>query len=429
MRRLLFTNARLLDPASETDLLGELLVVGKQIADLGRKVFDSPPPDVTVIDCQSLCLAPGLVDMRAQLGEPGLAHKENYHTALKAAASGGVTSIVAMPDTDPVLDHSAAMEFVLRHARQLQSAKVFPAAAITRGLQGKELTNMGLLAEAGALVFSDGFQSVGDTGLMHRALAYASGFDLLIMHHAEDPSLREHGVMNEGEVATRLGLAGIPPMAEAIILERDMRLVAATGARYHAAHISTKEGVEIIRRAKKQGLAVTADTAPPYFSLTDIDVGEYRTFCKLSPPLRAEADRQAVIEGLVDGTIDAIASDHYPQDQDEKRLPFGMAAFGGVGLETLLPVSLELYHRGQMSLLDVLSTLSTEPAQILRLPAGQLAKGHAADFMVFDPDMPWKIEIERLHSKSKNSPFDHRPVMGRVMHTYVDGRLVYSYHG
>lgn len=424
--RVAYVNARLLDPASGLDASGALLTDGEAIAEFGPHLFaDGVPGGIEVVDCDGLCLAPGLVDMRVQLREPGEEHKETLKTGGEAAVAGGITSMVCLPNTHPVIDDVATLEFVARRARKIGLAKVYPYAAATKGLAGKELAEMGMLAEAGALAFTDGTQAIRDAQVMRRALAYAATFGLLIVQHPEEPALAEGGLMNEGEMATRLGLAGIPAAAEAILLERDIRLVELSGGRYHAAHVSTAAGLEVIRAAKKRGLAVTCDTAPPYFALNELAVGDYRTFAKLSPPLRSETDRQAVAEAVADGTIDAIASDHAPQDQDSKRLPFAHAAFGGAGLETLLAVSLELHHNRRMSMLDVLRRLTCAPADILGLPAGRLQKGAAADLVIFDPDRAWKVVADAFYGKSKNSPFDGRPVQGVVMRTVVDGRTVY----
>jgi dihydroorotase len=317
------------------------------------------------------------------------------------------------------------VEFVARRARKNGLAKVYPYAAATKQLEGKELAEIGMLAEAGALGFTDGTKAIRNAQMMRRALSYAATFGVMIVQHPEEPSMADGGVMNEGELATRLGLAGIAPAAEAIMLERDMRLVALTGGRYHAAHVSTRDGVAIIREAKRRGLPVTCDTAPPYFALNELAVGDYRTFAKLSPPLRSEDDRTAIVAALKEGVIDAIASDHAPQDQDSKRLPFAQAEFGGVGLETLLTVTLELYHNGHLSLLQVIERLSFRPAQLLGLAAGRLQPGAAADLVVFDPDRAGRVNPGKFRSKSKNSPFDGRPIQGRVLRTVVDGRSVF----
>ncbi|HYD30148.1 MAG TPA: dihydroorotase [Azospirillaceae bacterium] len=424
-RRTAYVNARLLDPASGLDARGGLLVEGSKIADFGPGLFNGGvPPDVEVVDLNGQCLAPGLVDMRVSVGEPGEEHKETILTASKAAAAGGVTAMVALPNTEPVIDDVAGLEFIARRAREVKLVKVFAYAAVTQGLKGSELTEIGLLAEAGAVAFTDGIQAVADPLTMRRALSYAKTFDRLIIQHPEEPRLAS-GVMNAGEIATRLGLSGITAAAEVIMIERDLRLVELTGGRLHIAHVSTAMGVDVIRQAKKRGIKVTCDTAPAYFALTEMDVGDYRTFAKVSPPLRTEMDRRAIVQGLADGTIDAIASDHIPQDQDSKRVPFAQAAFGIIGLETLLPLTLELMHKGEISLMRALACLTCQPAGILGLPLGRLAKGAAADLVVFDPDRLWKIDVDAFLSKSKNSPFDGRPATGIATRTVVDGRTVF----
>ncbi|MCF8482482.1 MAG: dihydroorotase [Rhodospirillum sp.] len=424
--RVAYVNARLLDPASGLDVQGGLLTEGEEIIHFSEGLFAGGhvPKGAEVVDCGGACLAPGLIDMRVQLREPGEEHKESMLSAGRAAVSGGVTSMVCLPNTDPPMDDEATLEFVARRARLNELAKVYCYGACTKGLRGEELAELGIMSDAGALAFTDGEKAIASAQTMRRILAYASTFDLLVMQHPEEPTLAG-GVMNAGDLATRMGLAGIPREAEIILLERDMRLVAMTGSRYHAAHLSTAEGVEIIRQAKARGLRVSCDTAPFYFALNELSVGDYRTFAKLSPPLRSEADRLAIIEGLRDGTIDCIASDHSPQDQDTKRLPFSSAAFGAVGLETLLAISMELVHNGQLSLLDMLARMTSAPADLLGLEAGRLREGAKADLVIFDPDRPWQIVADKFLSKSKNSPFDGRPVQGRVLRTVVDGRTVY----
>ena len=424
--RVAFLNARLLDPASGLDTPGALLVEDGRIAEVGADLMGAGAPEgARAVDCGGACLAPGLVDMRVQLSEPGEEHKETIATAGRAAAAGGITSMVALPNTDPVIDDVAGVEFIARRAREAKLAKVYTYAAITRGMGGGEITEIGLLSEAGARGFTDGLKALADSQVMRRALAYARAFDRVIVQHPEDPALAD-GAMNEGEIATRLGLGGIPDAAETIMIERDLRLVELTGGRYHAAHVSTAAAVRAIRAAKARGLAVTCDTAPHYFTLTEADVGDYRTFAKVSPPLRAEADRAAIAAGLADGTIDAIASDHSPHDQDSKRQPFAVADPGIAGLETLLALSLELYHGGAMSLLDVMERLSARPAAILDLEAGRLSPGAPADLVLFDPDRAWRIEPERFRSKSKNSPFEDHPARGAVLATIVDGRPIHG---
>ncbi|WP_404379984.1 dihydroorotase [Caenispirillum salinarum] len=427
--RVAYVNARLLDPATNTDTIGGVLTVRETIAAMGPDVVrGAVPADARIVDCQGACLAPGLVDMRVSLGEPGEDHKESLRSAGEAAVAGGVTSMVCLPNTSPPIDSEATVEFVARRARLIGLAKVYPYGAATQGCEGKVISEMGLLSNAGAVAFTDGILPIADPQVMRRALAYGATFGLLVCQHAEERAL-SGGVMNGGDHATRLGLSGIPREAEVIMLERDMRLVKMTGGRYHAAHLTCAESLDVIRRAKDAGLDVTCDTAPFYFALNEMAVSDYRTFAKLNPPLRGEDDRRAVIQALKDGVIDCIASDHLPQDQDTKRLPFNQASFGAIGLETLLPISLELYHNGHLSLLQVLRALTVAPARRLGLPGGTLAPGAPADFFLFDPDRAWKVTAERLKSKSKNTPFDGRPVQGRVLATVIDGRTVFEHHG
>ena len=425
-KRIAYINARLLDPESGLDALGALLTEGAQIADLGPGLFaDGVPQGIETVDCGGHCLSPGLVDMHVHLREPGHEHKETIATGSLSALAGGVTSLCSMPNTDPVVDNVGLIEFIHRRAREAKGVKVFPFAAVTKGLEGKQLSEFGMLAEAGAVAFTDDGLPISDSQVMRRALSYAKTFDLLISQHAEDLSLSACGCMAEGEVATRLGLDGIPEISETVIVERDIRLVEHTGGRYHVAHISTAEAAACVRRAKARGLRVTCEAAPHHFSLTDLDVGDYRTFAKMAPPLRSEVNRTAIVEGLKDGTIDAIATDHAPHDQESKRLPMAHAANGIVGLETLLPLSLELFHGGHMPLLELLRRLTLAPAELLKLPVGRLRKGAPADLLQFDLEAPWVVDSTKFRSMSKNTPFDGRPVQGRALRTIVDGRTLF----
>ena len=420
--RTAYVNARLIDPASGLDAPGGLLSEDGLIADFGSGLFaDGAPENAETIDCRGRVLAPGLVDMRVRLRDPGHEHRE----ATVSAAAGGITTIIVLPNTDPVIDSVALGEFCGRRAGEAGLINIYPMAALTQGLEGKEITEMGLMSEAGAVAFGDGISSIDDSLVMRRALSYASSFGLLIVQRPEDNSLASDGVMNEGEIATRLGLAGIPNAAETICLERDIRLLELTGGRYHASLLSTADSVDVVRRAKARGLNVTCDTAPPYFALNEIAVGDYRTFARLSPPLRCEEDRRAVVEGIEDGTIDAIVSDHAPHHQDSKRQPFAQAESGAVGLETLLAVALDLTRESSLPLSGMLGKVTCVPADILGLDTGRLRKGAAADLVIFDADAPWKIDADQLLSKSKNTPFDGKLTQGRVVRSVISGHTVF----
>jgi len=422
-----YINARIVDPASDKDYVGAVLISDGKIADFGPSLFASGAPyGIESVDCRGLYLAPGIVDTRVHTGEPGEEHKETLESAGIAAAVGGITSLVLLPDNDPPFDDASLIEFVARRARQIKLANMYAYGALTAGLEGKELAEIGLLAEAGAVGFTDADHSIGNAQVLRRALYYAKAFDALIVHLPQEPML-SGGTMTSGVMATRLGLSGSPPLAEVIMVERDIRLVEMTGGRLHLAKISTAESVKVIASAKARGLKITCDTAAPYFALNDLAVGDYRTFGKLVPPLRAESDREAIVEGLNNGVIDAIVSDHRPQDQDSKRVPFAQAEPGGIGLETLLPVSLELVHNGHLTLPQLFQRLSATPAQLFNLPGGKLAKGAPADLVLFDANFAWKIDRTDFWSKTKNSPFDERPVQGKVMATIVGGRTIYRH--
>ena len=421
--------ARLLDPESGLDQRGGLLAENGKIVAFGPAIFnDGTPEGADIVDCGGACLAPGLVDMRVQLREPGEEHKEDILSGSRAAAAGGVTSMVALPNTDPVIDDVAGVEFVARRARDVKLVKIYTYGAVTRGLEGKELTEIGLLTDYGALGFTDGLRAVADPQVMRRALSYSRAFGTVILQHPEVPELAG-GAMNSGELATRLGLSGVPPLSEVMMIERDLRLVEMVGGRYHVSHITTAESARVIAAAKVRGLAVTCDTAPHYFSLNELSVNDYRTFGKVSPPLRSEQDREAIAAAVAEGIVDAVASDHSPHDQDAKRIPFAQAEFGIVGLETLLPLSLRLVHQGRTSLLDLLGRLTYRPADILGIEAGRLKKGAPADLVIFDPDIAGRIEPDKFRSKSKNSPFENHPVEGRVLRTVVDGRSIFAHEG
>jgi dihydroorotase len=424
MHDLLISDARLLDPASGTDSRGGLLVRGGVFADLGPGLV--APEGAEVVDAAGACLAPGLVDLRANLGEPGAEHRETIASAAGAAAAGGITTLCVLPDTDPALDDPALLSFMIRRGEATGSVSLLPYGAATSGCAGKELAEFGLLREAGAIAFTDGARAIGSARTMRVALSYARAFGAFVVQHPEEPSLAAGGAATEGELATRLGLPGIPPAAEAMMVARDIALARITGGHVHFAHVSTGAALDLIRAAKAEGLRVTCDTAPPYFDLNETAIGDYRTYAKLSPPLRSDADRQAVVAALADGTIDAIASDHQPRDADDKRLPFAQAEAGGAGLATLLGVTLARVHGGDLSMLDALALLTCKPAALLGLPVGRLTRGAPADLVLFHPDRGWKVEAGKLPGKAQNSPFDGRALEGRVLGTWKAGRRVFS---
>lgn len=420
-------NARIIDPASGRDEPGGLFMEDGVIADLGPHLRRNAPAGAEVFDCQGHILSPGLIDMQVFTGEPGYEHRETLKTASHAAAAGGVTTMIVMPETKPVIDQVALVDFIQRRARDNALVNVKTMAAMTKGLEGKELTEIGLLQRAGAIAFSNGKHSVANTRVMQQVLLYARDFDALIVHHTEDPYLSANGSMNAGELASRLGLPAVNKIAETIVLERDLRLVALTGSRYHAPTISCAESVEVVREAKARGLNVTCGVSINHLTLNENDIGPYRTFFKVKPPLRAPSDRDAVVQALADGEIDVIVSSHDPQDVDVKRQPFSEAADGAIGLETLLAAALRLHHAGEVGLMTLLRAMTSRPAELLGLPQGRLAKGAPADIVVFDPDQPWIVDREQLHSRSKNSPFDEGKMLGRILLTAVAGRTVYRY--
>ncbi len=425
---LILRNARIVDPSCGRDETGAVVVADRRIVAVGPDAEAvARTPDAQAIDCAGAVVAPGLIDMRVFVGEPGAEHRETLATAGDAAVAGGVTTIVTMPDTDPVIDDIALVDFVTRRARDETRVRVLPTAAITRSLEGRELTEIGLMREAGAVAFTDGRRTITDAGLMRRALTYCRDFDALLMHHTADPNLVGDGVMNEGETATRLGLPGIPREAEIVVLERDMRLVALTGGRYHAAQISCAESLDVIRRAKDRGLPVTCGASINHLTLNEGDIGSYRTFLKMSPPLRNETDRLAMVAGLGDGTVDVLVSSHDPQDVETKRHPFAEAADGAVGLETLLAAGLRLVHDGSVDLPTLLRALTSRPADILGLDVGRLTPGAPADLIVFDPDAPWVCAAETLKSRSKNTPFEGARFQGVVQHVVVAGARLATY--
>ncbi|WP_046479803.1 MULTISPECIES: dihydroorotase [Filomicrobium] len=425
-KRQVFINARIIDPASGRDEPGGLLVEGTTIADLGPHLRRNAPEGATVIDCQGNILCPGLIDCQVFTGEPGAEHRETLKTASLAAAAGGVTTIVVMPDTSPVIDQVALVDFIQRRARDNAKVHVHTMAAMTRGLAGTEMTEIGLLKRAGAIAFTNGKSTIANTAVMRNVLNYSKDFGALIVHHCEDPHLSNDGAMNSGEVAARLGLPGVSSVAETIVIDRDVRLVELTGGRYHAATISCEASLNVIRAAKTRNLPVTCGVSINHLTLNENDIGPYRTFFKVRPPLRREEDRVAMVRGINNGDIDIIVSSHDPQDADVKRRPFAEAADGAVGLETMLPAALRLYHSGDLSLLTLLRAMTINPAKLLGIGAGRLQKGAVADLIVFDPSEPWVVNKDVLRSRSKNSPFDEARLQGRVLRTMVAGETVYQ---
>jgi dihydroorotase len=417
----LFRNVRLLDAA--IDQQGDLLVRDGVIADFGPNL--GQPEGAQVVQEADAVLCPGLVDMRATLGEPGNEYRETIESAAEAAAAGGITTLAALPDTQPAIDDPALVYLLRTRGEGTGSLTILPYAAVTKGCRGEELAELGLLREAGAAAFTDGSRAIASARLMRLALSYARRFGARIVQHPEEPALAAGGAATEGELSTRLGLPGIPLAAEPIIVARDIRLAKLTGGAIHFAHISTAEALELIRCARRDGLQVTCDTAPPYFDLNETAIGDFRTYAKLSPPLRQEADRQAVAAALADGTIDAIASDHLPWDTDDKRLPFAQAAAGGTGLATLLGVTLAQVHSGRLAMQQAIALLTARPAALLEQDTGHLRKGAPADLCLFHPERAWRVEAGTLPGKAQNTPFDGRALEGVVLGTWKAGRRVF----
>ena len=418
----LFSRVRIL--GAGVDVLGDLLVRDGRIADFGPSLGKSD--GATVIEADGAVLCPGLIDMRAALGEPGFEYRETIASAAAAAAAGGITTLAALPDTQPAIDDPALVHLLRMRGEETGSLTILPYGAVTRGCKGEELAEIGLLREAGAVAFTDGSRAIGSARMMRLALSYARGFGARIVQHPEDPSLAAGGCATESEQSTRLGLPGIPVAAEAMMVARDIRLAELTGGAVHFAHVSTGEALALIRVAKAAGLLVTCDTAPPYFDLNETSIGNFRTYAKLSPPLRKEHDRKLVVAALADGTIDAIASDHQPRDADDKRLPFALASAGGSGLATLLAVTLAHVHNGSLSLTTAIDLLTVRPATLLGSQAGRIAKGAVADLCLFDPERIWKVEAGKLPGKAQNTPFDGRALEGVVLGTWKRGKRVFG---
>jgi dihydroorotase len=422
-----FTNVRLVDPASGYDGPGALIVTEGVIADVAKgKDLGRLAKDVEVIDGKGALLCPGLVDIRVKTGEPGAETKETLKSAALAAAAGGVTSIVVQPDTTPTIDEPSVVDFILRRARDIELVNVYPAGAATKGAKGERMAEIGLMAEAGCLYVTDADRPIVDSKVLRRVLSYAKGFGVLVAHRPADPWLSHGAAASEGEFASRMGLPGVPAIAEKIMLERDLALVELTGAPLLVDQLTTAAAIESYARARDRGLPVTATTSINHLSFNEIDIGDYRTFCKVDPPLRGEDDRQAVIEAVASGLISIVVSAHAPAPAEDKRLPYDEAAAGAVGLQTLLSGLLAFHHEGRIPLIDLIRTVTSAPADLLGLPAGRLAKGAPADLVLVDLNAPLVIDADKLISKSKNSPFDGRRLQGKVLRTLVDGRTVYA---
>ncbi|KAE9632620.1 dihydroorotase [Parasedimentitalea maritima] len=431
---LLFANARLIDPEAGTDALGHLLVQNGKITEVFPENIEFeamfrarniPPDAVEIIDCQNRCLAPGIVDIGVKVCEPGERHKESYKSAGLAAAAGGVTTMVTRPDTAPTIDSPEVLEFVTRRAQADAPVNVLPMAALTKGRDGREMTEIGFLMDAGAVAFTDCDRVVTDTKVFSRALTYARSCGALVIAHPQEPILSKGAAATSGKFAALRGLPAVSPMAERMGLDRDIALLEMTGARYHADQITTARALPALERAKKNGLDVTAGTSIHHLTLNELDPADYRTFFKVKPPLRSEEDRLAVVEAVRTGLIDTISSMHTPQDEESKRLPFEEAAAGAVALETLLPAALRLYHSEHLDLPTLFRAMSLNPAKRLGLDSGRLSAGAPADLLLFDPDVPFVMDRFALKSKSQNTPFDGQRMQGRVLATYVAGQPVY----
>lgn len=421
-----FVNARVVDPESGYDGPGCVIVADGVISDLRKAPhLESGSSDARVIDCNGALLAPGLIDLRVKSGEPGAEHRETLATVSRAAAAGGVTAIVLQPDTDPPIDEPAMVDFVLRRARDLELVHVHVAGAATKGLTGERMAEIGLMDEAGAIYFTDVDNVLANSKVMRRLLAYAGAFNALVSHRPADPWLSEGAAATEGELAARLGLPSAPAVAERIMLERDLALVELTGARFLVDQISTADALQSLKRAKDKGLEVAASCSINHLSFNEVDMGDYRTFARLDPPLRPESDRQALIAAVADGLVDVVVSSHTPATAGEKRRPFSEAEPGAIGVETLLPALLSLHHEAGLNLVDVLRPVTMGPAQLLGLPGGRIATGAPADLVLVDIDAPIAVDAAALQSRAKNSPFDGRRLQGEVLLTMVEGRIVH----
>lgn len=427
MKKQYFINGNIIDPYNSINEIGGLIIGDKgQIEAVGKKVnTNNIPSREKVIDLKGKYIFPGLVDMRVFVGEPGFEYKENFRTLSNAALSGGVTSVVTMPNTDPIIDNVSIVDFLKRRGRDKSKINIYPTASLTKGTEGTNMTEFGLLQSKGIIGFTDGTKTIQNTRVMSRIMNSASDLDTLIMQHAEDYELAKDGMINEGIIATKLGLQGIPEMAELIIIDRDLTLLNYINCRYHISQISSGRSVELIKN-KKNNLKFTCGVSINNLSLNENDIGDFRTFLKLSPPLRTEEDRISLVQGLKDETIDVIVSDHKPEDEEQKRLTFAQAATGASGIETLLSLSLELYHNGSLKLETIIKALTSNPAKILKINKGNLSVGNDADFCIVDINKPWIVKQENLISKSKNTSIENKKLQGRVTNTFVKGEELFK---
>jgi len=428
MKEKYFINARVIDPSQNLDEVGGLIVDAKgKIKAVGKSVKKgSVPSKAEKIDLKGKILIPGIIDMKVFIGEPGFEYKENFRSLSSAAVSGGVTSVVSMPNTSPVIDNVSMVDFILRRGRDKAGVNIYPSATLTRNMDGKFMTEFGLLSKKGIVGFTDATKTVQNSEIMSRIMNYASELDVLVMQHPEDQELSKGRCINEGEVSTRLGLQGIPHIAEKIIIERDLSLLEEYPCRYHISQLSSAKSVDVIKKYKKNGLNFSVGVSINNLSLNENDVGDFKTFMKVSPPLRKEEDRKALIEGIRNDLINVIVSDHKPEDEESKRLPFAQAAEGSIGIETLLSLALELYHNGSLPLKKIISTITCNPAKILKIDKGTLKKGSDADLCIFDLDQPWKVDVSKLKSKSKNAAIENRKLQGKVLMTYLKGESVFN---
>ena len=427
MKKQYFINANIIDPHNSLNERGGLIIGENGLIEaIGKKVnTNNIPSREKVIDLKEKYIFPGLVDMRVFVGEPGYEYKENFRTLSNAALAGGVTSVVTMPNTDPVIDNVSIVDFLKRRGRDKSKINIFPCASLTKNLEGTSMTEFGLLQKKGIIAFTDGTKTIQNTQLMSRIMNSAKDLGTLIMQHAEDYHLSKNGMINSGIIATKLGLSGIPDVAERIIIERDLTLLENIKCRYHISQISSAKSVEILKE-RKENVNFTTGVSINNFSLNENDIGDFKTFLKLSPPLRKEEDRLSLVQGLKNETIDVIVSDHKPEDEEQKRLTFAKAATGASGIETLLSLSLELYHNGSLKLETVIKALTSNPAKILKIKKGNLSIGNDADFCIVDLDKPWIVKKDKLISKSKNTSIEDKKLQGKVTNTYVKGEELFK---